>query len=59
MDECICCGATVPEGRQICLICEKGDIVIAENENRVEVFPMAPRKKKIQKYLKRKRGDKG
>ena len=23
MDECICCGATVPEGRQICLICEK------------------------------------
>ena len=59
MDECICCGATVPEGRQICLICEKGDIVITENENRIEVFPMAPRKKKIQKYLKRKRGDKG
>ena len=23
MDECICCGATVPEGRQVCLICEK------------------------------------
>ena len=23
MDECICCGATVPEGRQICLSCEK------------------------------------
>jgi hypothetical protein len=23
-DSCVCCGATVPEGRQICLICEKG-----------------------------------
>jgi hypothetical protein len=23
MDECICCDATVPEGRQVCLICEK------------------------------------
>ena len=23
MSECVCCGATVPEGRQICLICEK------------------------------------
>jgi hypothetical protein len=22
-DMCVCCGATVPEGRQICLICEK------------------------------------
>ena len=33
MDECICCGATVPEGRQVCLICEKrrGDEV-AEKE---------------------------
>jgi len=24
-DSCVCCGATVPEGRQICLICEKGE----------------------------------
>ena len=24
MNECVCCGATVPEGRQVCLICEKG-----------------------------------
>ena len=23
MSECVCCGATVPEGRQVCLICEK------------------------------------
>jgi hypothetical protein len=23
MNECVCCGATVPEGRQICLGCEK------------------------------------
>src|SRR5690554_6850840 len=23
MNECVCCGATVPEGRQICLSCEK------------------------------------
>ena len=22
-DSCVCCGATVPEGRMICLICEK------------------------------------
>ena len=28
-DSCVCCGATVPEGRMICLICEKGK----ENEN--------------------------
>jgi len=27
-DSCVCCGATVPEGRMICLICEKGE----ENE---------------------------
>ena len=25
MSECVCCGATVPEGRQVCLICEKGE----------------------------------
>lgn len=24
MSECVCCGATVPEGHMICLICEKG-----------------------------------
>lgn len=23
-DMCVCCGATVPEGRMICLVCEKG-----------------------------------
>lgn len=25
MSECVCCDATVPEGRQVCLICEKGE----------------------------------
>lgn len=34
MDECICCGATVSEGRQVCLICEKGK----ENEDEDERF---------------------
>jgi hypothetical protein len=24
-DSCVCCGNDVPEGRQICLICEKGE----------------------------------
>lgn len=23
---CVCCGDYVPEGRQVCLNCEKGDI---------------------------------
>ena len=27
MDTCICCGAPVPEGRQVCPNCEKGSIV--------------------------------
>ena len=34
MNECVCCGATVPEGRQVCLICEKGK----ENEDEDERF---------------------
>lgn len=33
-DSCVCCGATVPEGRMICLICEKGK----ENEDEDERF---------------------
>lgn len=26
-DSCVCCGAYVPEGRQVCIVCEmKGDV---------------------------------
>ena len=25
VDRCVCCGEIIPEGRQICLICEKGE----------------------------------
>lgn len=32
MDYCVCCGAPVPEGRQVCWICEKE----AEERGRME-----------------------
>ena len=28
---CVCCGAYVPEGRQVCPECEKGNIPMLEN----------------------------
>ena len=31
MDSCICCGKYVPEGRQICAMCE-ADVVRAQKE---------------------------
>lgn len=24
VDRCVCCGAVIPEGRQVCPLCEKG-----------------------------------
>lgn len=27
MNTCVCCGAPIPEGRQVCFICEKGSTV--------------------------------
>ena len=26
VDRCVCCGEIIPEGRQVCLLCEKGKI---------------------------------
>ena len=45
MDECICCGATVPEGRMICLGCEKGGIKWEPDRN----IPDGPEKKENSK----------
>ena len=28
MNTCVCCGAPIPEGRQVCPICEKGSTVL-------------------------------
>lgn len=31
MNTCICCGAEIPEGTQICPNCEKGENITYEN----------------------------
>ena len=32
MDQCVCCGAYVPEGRWICWMCEHVEEITAEKE---------------------------
>ena len=35
---CICCGAVIPEGRQICWICERGDTMRLIDADTVEKY---------------------
>lgn len=32
-DTCICCGTVIPEGRQICWICERGDNMMIDYDS--------------------------
>lgn len=31
-DKCVCCGAIIPEGRQVCELCEKGNRKFTDDE---------------------------
>jgi hypothetical protein len=42
-DMCVCCGSYTPEGRMICLGCEKGDIKWEPDRN----IPDGPEKKEV------------
>lgn len=31
-ERCVCCGEIIPEGRQVCLLCEKGEVRMSKND---------------------------
>lgn len=32
-DRCVCCGCIIPEGRQVCYMCEHKDLENNDNKN--------------------------
>ena len=57
VDTCVCCGAPVPEGRQICWICEHTDYAKADEPVRQDPAPARGARKSrrsIKMLLKRK-----
>lgn len=63
VDTCVCCGAPVPEGRQICWICEHTDYPTADEPVREAPAPgRADREKSkrgIKMFFKRKEWENG
>lgn len=52
VDTCVCCGAPVPEGRQICWICEHTDYAKADEPVRLTPAPYSAAGEKTKRGIK-------